>query len=70
MNCIFLEILQVNTANTEKKKRNRCSWQTCNKKLGLTSKFFVERKFLPLILTYRFRLSLRWSILFIASLCK
>jgi len=25
-----------NSPNADKKKRNRCSWETCNKKLGLT----------------------------------
>ncbi|CAF0769997.1 unnamed protein product [Rotaria sp. Silwood1] len=28
--------LQASPVNVEKKKRNRCSWETCNKKLGLT----------------------------------
>ncbi|CAF1617500.1 unnamed protein product, partial [Adineta ricciae] len=26
----------INSSNVEKKKRNRCTWETCNKKLGLT----------------------------------
>jgi hypothetical protein len=25
----------------EKKKRNRCTWETCNKKLGLTGKISI-----------------------------
>ncbi len=29
------------TSPVEKKKRNRCSWETCNKKLGLTGKIFI-----------------------------
>jgi len=26
----------ISSSNVDKKKRNRCSWETCNKKLGLT----------------------------------
>jgi len=31
-----LEATPMSSSSTEKKKRNRCSWESCNKKLGLT----------------------------------
>jgi len=33
---ISLGTSPINSNNVEKKKRNRCSWEACNKKLGLT----------------------------------
>jgi hypothetical protein len=38
-------VLEASPTSSEKKKRNRCSWDTCNKKLGLTGKIFpIEKK--------------------------
>ena len=31
-------------SSVDKKKRNRCSWQSCNKKLGLTGKLKSSRR--------------------------
>jgi len=37
-------VLEASPTSSEKKKRNRCSWDTCNKKLGLTGKIFPIEK--------------------------
>ena len=34
--CLSIGASPINSSNVEKKKRNRCTWETCNKKLGLT----------------------------------
>ena len=54
-------------SSVDKKKRSRCTWSTCNKKLGLTGR--VERSTLLVhSCLFRLRLPLRWSILSVASL--
>ena len=34
----------VTASSVDKKKRNRCTWPTCNKKLGLTGKIIISSK--------------------------
>jgi hypothetical protein len=34
----------ISSSSVEKKKSNRCSWETCKKKLGLTGKIFILKK--------------------------
>ena len=65
--------LVASSLGAEKKKVNRCTWDTCNKKLGLTGRRNTSAAARPrtiVFLSSRFRLSLRWSILFVASLCQ
>lgn len=33
----------VTASSVDKKKRNRCTWPSCNKKLGLTGKIFMNK---------------------------
>lgn len=65
----------VTASSVDKKKRNRCTWPTCNKKLGLTGTH-QQQLFLTIdgALSFsppsRLRLPLRWPILSATSLCE